>query len=73
MSIMLGVGFVGGPPIGAFFVTTVFEGKIVYVFYLAIGFFLMCALTMAPIPIYTKKRNQSNNVERTRDNRQDEL
>ena len=69
---MLGVGFVGGPPIGAFFVNTVFEGNIVYVFYIAIAFFLLCSLTMAPIPISTKRRERQA-AESTRDNRQDDF
>ena len=72
MSIMLGVGFVGGPPIGQFFVNTVFDGKIVYVFYIAIGFFLLCSLTMAPIPLTTRKRERSSEST-PRDNRQEEL
>ena len=31
-------------------------GQTVYIFYLAIGFFLLCALTMLPIPIVTRRR-----------------
>ena len=62
---MLGVGFVGGPPIGAWFTTSVARksriiqqsfhhfssADLVYVFYLAIAFFLACAIIMAPIPL----------------------
>jgi len=46
---MLGIGFVGGPFVGAWFTSSIVT-DLVYVFYLAIGFFLMCAIVMSPIP-----------------------
>jgi len=49
VNLMLGLGFVGGPPIGAWFTTNI-APDLVYVFYLAIAFFLACAIIMAPIP-----------------------
>ena len=33
-----------------FIIITIITADLVYVFYLAIGFFLMCAIVMAPIP-----------------------
>merc|ERR1712227_522751 len=63
VSIMLGVGFVAGPPVRSFFVQTVFGGQTVYVFYLAVGFFIMCALIMSPIPITTRIREKSSQSE----------
>merc|ERR1711935_568624 len=63
VSIMLGVGFVGGPPIGSFFVENVFDGETVYIFYLAIVFFILCALIMLPIPIATRKRANNEKIE----------
>ena len=92
VNLMLGIGFVGGPPIGAWFTSTVVskcaflntrtilnqfwnknifiyyalnlnsvpkfnisDGQLVYVFYLAIAFFVLCSLTMAPIPFLMGK------------------
>jgi len=55
VNLMLGIGFVGGPPIGAWFTSTVVNGELVYVFYLAIAFFVLCSLTMAPIPFLMGK------------------
>lgn len=49
VNLMLGIGFVGGPFVGAWFTSSIVS-DLVYVFYLAIGFFLMCAIVMAPIP-----------------------
>jgi MFS family permease len=58
VSIMLGVGFVGGPPIGAWFTKSVFP-SLVYVFYLAILFFALCAIVMLPIPIIARRKARS--------------
>lgn len=60
VSIMLGVGFVGGPPIGAWFTSSVVP-SLVYVFYLAIVFFALCAIVMLPIPIIARRKAALNN------------
>lgn len=69
VSIMLGVGFVGGPPIGQWFTTSVVD-DLVYVFYLAVAFFALCSVVMLPIPIIMR-RNRNNEESKTRDNRED--
>ncbi|CAG5104343.1 Oidioi.mRNA.OKI2018_I69.chr1.g1207.t1.cds [Oikopleura dioica] len=82
VNLMLGVGFVGGPPIGAWFTTSV-APDLVYVFYLAIAFFLACAIIMAPIPLKLPsmqpyyadeaelKENNNNNNYNSNNNREE--
>jgi MFS family permease len=71
VSIMLGVGFVGGPPIGQWFTTQVVD-DLVYVFYLAVAFFALCSIVMLPIPIIMRRnRAAEDRAAENRDNRED--
>jgi len=70
VSIMLGVGFVGGPPIGQWFTTQIVD-DLVYVFYLAVAFFALCAIVMLPIPLIMRRKRNAESQKENRDNRED--
>ena len=44
---------------------------LVYVFYLAVAFFALCAIVMLPIPLIMRRKRNADSQKENRDNRED--
>ena len=44
---------------------------LVYVFYLAVAFFALCAIVMLPIPLIMRRKRNAESQKENRDNRED--
>ena len=48
-----------------------FLDDLVYVFYLAVAFFALCAIVMIPIPLIMRRKRNAESQKENRDNRED--
>ena len=49
----------------------IFSDDLVYVFYLAVAFFALCAIVMIPIPLIMRRKRNAESQKENRDNRED--